>query len=215
MVSQPGDVQERQRPALPELVAVDAFRFKVAKGRPHAADVGTLEQLFLGIVVLGLRILVQVKTGEFARPLHAPGIFRIGHAQGIKEEIALSLVHPVVSLFVLLDDHGVAVAAVVAPELPRDASKCPVGVVQQFIVAAEQVQQRPVVEALVGVVETIDAGKILCGGPHDRAVRMHVFFHHQLDGVVHEIDQTALEQGPLGHFDERNIGADCLHFSPC
>ncbi len=123
--------------------------FEVAEGRPHAAHVGAFEQFFLCIVVEGFRIFVQVKAGEPLSPLYVAAVSRIGHAQQIEKEVALSLVHPVVALLVLLDHHGMAVTTVVAGELPRDSIESLVGVLQQFIVAAEQVQQGPVVEALI------------------------------------------------------------------
>ena len=55
-----------------------------------------------------------------------------------------------------------AVAAVVASELPGDTLPSAVGIFQHVITAAHQIKERPIVEALVRVVQTVDAAKVLC-----------------------------------------------------
>ena len=81
-----------------------------------------------------------------------------------------------------------AVAAVVASELPGDTLPSAVGIFEHVIAAAHQIKERPIVEALVRVVQTVDAAKVIAGRPQYRAVWAHVALHERMDRGVHQID---------------------------
>ena len=79
--------------------------------RSFTAIVRAENDLLVRIVVDGIWVLVEVKAGEATRALGVLPVVRIGETEVVEKHVTLSLVHPVVSLLILLDHHGMAVAA--------------------------------------------------------------------------------------------------------
>ena len=63
-----------------------------------------------------------------------------------------------------------------------------------MVAATEDVEQRPVVKALVAVVGAVAGHELVT--PDQRAVVAGVFLQHRVDRLVHGGDELSLERGP-------------------
>ena len=126
---------------------------------------GALDDFSVGVVIGRLRIFVEVEAGVAFGALDVLLVGGIGQAQLVEEGVALALVHPVIALRVFFDEHGVAVSRVVVGKLGGDAVEGLVRMVEDVVATTEQIEQRPVVEALVGVVKAVDTLEVFGGGP--------------------------------------------------
>ena len=166
------------------------------EGRSHAAVPRTADDPLFPVVVGGLGILAEEQPGEAAGSLQVGGVARARGAEHVEEVVPLPLVEPVVPRLVLLDHHGVAVAAAVAAHRPGDGLEPPLAVGQEAVAPPEQVEERPVVEALVAVVEGVDALEVGRGRPKQVAVRLRVSLQHPGRRLLDGVEQPPLQDGP-------------------
>ena len=166
-------------------------------GRPLAAVSRAADDAVLRVVVGRLRVLAEEQPGEAPGPLDVGPVGRIGHAEHVEQVVALALVEPVVARLVLPHHHGVAVSGAVPAHLLVDGVELPLAVGQEPVAAAEQVEQGPVVEALVAVVQGVDALEVGTRGPEQAAVRMGVSLEGPRRGVLDGVEEPALQHGPL------------------
>ena len=111
--------------------------------------------ILLLVVVGRVGVLVEVEAGEAPGALDQFGIRRVGQAQQVEVDVALGLVELVVTELIFFVDVAQA------RHLARDRVPLLQPKRQQLICAAEQVQQREVIEALIEVVGAIAALELL------------------------------------------------------
>ena len=143
----------------------------------------------LWVVVERLWVFVEIETSKAPRPRHILGVGRVGHAQQVEVDVALALVELVVADLVFLV-HVAVLYHQFGSGLPL-----PLAQGEQMVAAAEQVQQRPVVEALVEIVGPV-AGVAQAVAPNQAAVGVGVLFQEWMDSVLHRLDQLPLQHGP-------------------
>ncbi len=165
--------------------------------RPLAAVARAANKAALRVVVGHVRILSGEVLGKAPGALDVARIGRIGHAEHVEQIVALALMKPIVAGLVLVDDHRIAVAGIVLTHLRVDHVKGAIGLRQKPRAAAQQVKQRPVVKALVAVVQRIDALKVRARRPEQSAVWVGVALEHPRRGVLYRVKEPAHEHGPL------------------
>ena len=153
----------------------------------------------LRVVVLRLRILVHVETGE---PLRAPDVvfvIRVAVAQQVEHHQTLGMVGPVAVHRKLLVVHAVPGEGHVDGLRFRILADVAVlrglAHVPDAVSAAEQVDERPVGQVLDGIVRTVE------GAPAGHALEIAFFVEilvvEQFEGLGHGADERSLQQGPL------------------
>ena len=100
----------------------------------------------LGVVVGRASGAASVQPGEAAGALAVAGMIRRGQAEKIEVQVRLTLMKPVVAPLI------VVLKVTQSGELGGDSLPLADGQVQQVVAAAQQVDQRPVVEGLVKIV---------------------------------------------------------------
>ena len=133
--------------------------------RTFAAVSGASNDSVFRVVVRHLWIFAEKEFGETPGLLDMNPVGWIGHAEHVEQVVAFTLVEPIVARLVFLHHHGIAVSRVVLAHLLIDEIEFPLGIGQKLVAAAEQVEQWPIVEALVTVVQGIYALEVRTWGP--------------------------------------------------
>src|SRR5206468_2603036 len=134
---------------------------------------------------------------------------RIGQAEKVEVGVALALVELVVApLVVLMDKAKVG-------ELARNGVPLALRQRQQVVTAAQEVEQRPVIEALVEVIGAVTALPAIrgCLPPDERAIVARVSFEEREDHLVHGREQRALQHCPCRWRQARHRCLDGDHSS--
>ena len=162
---------------------------------------GGADDLLLRVVVGRGRLLVHIQPGETLRPLPVALVLGISQTEQIEIDVALGLVELVVAPLVLVVDWSQP------GQLAGDGVPLALAEGEQMRAAAQQIEQRPVVAALVEIVPAV-AGVLPGVAPDQFAVWVGVFFQKGVDRVVHHIDQLAFQHGPGGWLGQGDAGGD-------
>jgi hypothetical protein len=149
---------------------------------------------------------VDVQFGEPHRPVRPPG--RVGHGQKVEQQQALALVKPVIPALVLRRQHA-ELGQLSGHPLPMT-----LGLGQQVVRPAQQVQLRPVEERLVEVVHSVPRGQRV--PVIQSPVGAGELACEAAPGMVEQVEQVTLGQCPAGRLKQRYRGrdVDMRHVTP-
>ena len=162
---------------------------RVLEARAAAAGDGRADHAPPGVPVVGFRVGSQVHAGEAQRPRAVRLAQRVGQPEVVQVQGRLAVVHPVVVGVELAMDLAVA-RELTGHRLPQEAAA-----LVQVGGAAQGVEQRPVVIALVAVVGAVHPRP--ARSPDEAAVGPGVALLVHGSGLLHHLDQPALAYRPV------------------